>query len=122
MVERPPISPGDFFSNAAARETGLTDQFWFEAYTRWQDAIRSDPAPFVAMEEPCTIRLSYRHGDADVLVRMQPEGREFYSLRFTAFPAEEDTSAPRQIPRWYRDTESRDVLGEAVLLDANFPW
>ena len=31
MTERPPIGPADFFSDSAAREAGLTDEFWFRA-------------------------------------------------------------------------------------------
>ena len=121
MVEREPITSNDIFSNAAAREAGFTDQFWFAAYNGWLDAIKSSASPFIAMEEPHTVRLPYVHGHADVLVRTEPDGREFYSIRFTAFPAE-DAPTPRQISRWYFDDESRTALGEAVLLDANFRW
>ncbi|MYC33356.1 MAG: hypothetical protein F4X64_09285 [Chloroflexi bacterium] len=121
MAERKPISPDDFFSNAAAREAGFTDQFWFAAYNGWLDAINSSPSPFIALEEPHTVRLPYRHGNADVLVRTEPDGREYYSIRFTAFPAE-NAPTPRQISRWYFDDESRTALGEAALLDANFRW
>ena len=122
MLERPPISPSDFFSNAAARAAGFTDQFWFEAYHQWLEALRNDPSlPFAAFEDPYTLRLTYQHGDVDVLLRIQPEGHEHYAIRLTAFPAE-DTPTPRPIDRWYQYGETREVLGEAALLDANFPW
>ena len=122
MLDRAPISPSDFFSNAAARAAGFTDRFWFDAYTQWLEALNSDPDPtFALIDAPRTLRVPFRQGHADVLVRTQPEGHEFFSIRFTAFPAD-DQPAPRQIDRWYQDTESRPVLGEAVLLDSNFRW
>ncbi len=122
MLERPPISPSDFFSNAAAREIGLTDQFWFDAYAEWHVALNNDTAvSFDTIFDPRTFRIPFRGGNADVLVRVQPEGHEHYAIRLTAFPADASPT-PQQIPRWYWDTESRAVLGEAVLLDANFPW
>ena len=123
MLERPPISSGDFFSNAAAREIGFTDQFWFDVYAQWLEAIRNDPTMDmeVVLFGPRTFRMPFRDGAVDVLVRGQPDGREYYAIRFTAFPAA-DAVQPPQIERWYQDTETRAVLGEAVLLDVNFPW
>ncbi len=122
MVEREPIKADDFFSNAAGRETGFTDQFWFAAYTEWLKAIQSDPdATFDTIHDPRTFRLPYGDSYADVLVRTQPDGREYFSMRFTAFPAE-DAPIARQVSRWYFYDESRTPLGEAVLLDANFRW
>ena len=122
MVERKPISLDDIFSNDAARVAGFTDEFWFDAYNRWLEAIRNDPqGGFVAYESEHTFRMSYRHGDVDVLVRIEPEGREHPSLRFTAFPAE-NTPSPRPINRWYQYDETRATLGEAALLDVNNRW
>ena len=122
MLDRPPITPNDFFSNDAARATGFTDQFWFDAYTQWNEAIRNDlDVSFASIDAPRTLRMPFREGYADVLVRIQPEAHEHYAIRFTAFPADDETP-PRQVSRWYIDKENRPVLGEAVLLDANFHW
>ena len=122
MIERPPLSPSDFFCNAAAREAGLTEQFWFDAHTRWHEALHNDPKiSFDSIDTPRTIRMPFRDGHVDVLVRNQPDGGEYFAVRFTAFPADEEPT-PRQISRWYMDEESRSVMGEGVLLDANFNW
>ena len=122
MLERTPFTPNDIFSNAAARAAGFTDQFWFDAYQSWLEEIRNDPkGGFDAYEREHTLRMTYEHGDVDILVRIQPEGREHPSLRFTAFSAE-DTPRPRPINRWYQYDETRAVLGEAALLDVNHRW
>lgn len=119
MVARDPMSAAGVFSNAASREIGLTDQFRFAAYTEWLRTIQSDPDAAVDdIHDPCTFRLPYGDSHADVPVRTQPEGREYFSMRFTASPAD-DTPTPRQVSRWYFYDESRTRLGEAVLLDAN---
>lgn len=122
MVQRPPITPNHFFSNPAAREAGFTEQFWYQAYQLFLDEANRDPSPsldkfFIAR----TIRAPFRQHFVDVLVRMQPEPGEYSSLRFTAFPAGEEREV-RQVSRWYSSDETRPVLGEGVLLDANFPW
>ena len=122
MVERKPISLDDIFSNADARAAGFADEFWFDAYNLWLEAIRNDPqGGFVAYESEHTFRMSCQHGDVDVLVRIEPEGREHPSLRFPTFPAA-DTPAPRPINRWYQYDETRAALGEAALLDVNNRW
>ncbi len=122
MPERSPLALGDIFSNAAARAAGFTDQFWFDAYNRWLDEIRNDAqGGFDAYEREHTFRMPYEHGEVDVLVRIEPEGREHPSLRFTAFPAE-DTPTPRPINRWYQYYETRAVIGEAALLDVSNRW
>lgn len=122
MAPRPPITPNHFFSNPAAREAGFTEQFWYQAYQLFLDEENRDPNPsldkfFIAR----TIRAPFRQNFVDVLVCMQPEPGEYSSLRFTAFPAGEEQEV-RQVSRWYSSDETRPVLGESVLLDANFPW
>ena len=122
MLDRPPIAPSDFFSNAAAQAAGFTDEFWFDAFNQWTEALHNDAESFfIAIDSPRTFRMPFRDGYADVLVRNQPDGREYYAIRFTAFPAD-DEPTPRQIDRWYMYDESRPVLGEAILADVNFPW
>ncbi len=122
MTERSPLAPSDVFSNAAARAAGFTDQFWFDAYNRWLDEIRNAfQRGFDPYQREHTFRVPYQHGEVDVLVRIEPEGREYPSLRLTAFPAE-DTPTPRSINRWYQYSETRAVLGEAALLDVNNLW
>lgn len=113
------ITASDFFSTTAAREAGFTDEFWYDAYGLYLDALAQDKS--FDLETERTFRVSFGQGHVDVLVRGQPEPREFFSVRFTAFPAE-DTTEPRQIRRWYTDDETRPVLGEAALLDSNFRW
>ena len=54
-----------------------------------------------------------------MLVRNQPDAREYQELRFTAFAVGEDG---QQIPRWYWHTEDRTVLGEAILVDYVNRW
>ena len=66
-----------------------------------------------------TIRRSLGGEQIDVLVRNQPDAREYQQMRFTAFPAGEDG---QQIPRWYWHIEERAVLGEAVLVDYANRW
>ena len=122
MVQRPPITPNHFFSDHAAREAGFTEQFWYQAYQLFLDEENRDPNPsldkfFIAR----TIRAPFRQDFVDVLVRMQPEPGEYSSLRFTVFPAGNEPEV-RQVSRWYSSNETRPVLGEGVLLDANFPW
>ena len=80
-------------------------------------------------EDPCrssdvfdidrTIRRPLGDEQIDVLVRNQPEAREFQQLRFTAFLTVEDG---HEIPRWYWHDEDRAVLGEAVLVDYANRW
>ena len=122
MVQRPAITPGHFFSNPAAREAGLTEQFWYQAYQLYLDEVNRDPSPSLDkffIER--TIQAPFGQNFVDVLVRMQPEANEYCSLRFTVFPAGEEPEV-RQVSRWYFSDETRPVLGEGVLLDANSPW
>ena len=122
MTQATTLSPSDIFTNSTARAAELTDEFWFDAYHRWQDAVQNSPESFFrALDDPHTFRMPFPNGHADVLVRTQPEGREYYSIRMTAFPAD-DRNPPTQVERWHQDTETRPTLGEAVILDANLRW
>lgn len=122
MVERPAITPDSFFSNDLARTNGFTNEFWAAAYDQWRQAIANEgDTGFDNINAPRTLRMPFHEGYADVLIRYQPDMNEYSSIRFTAFPSD-DQPTPRQIDAWYWDTESRQVIGEAVLLDANFSW
>ena len=122
MITRPERSPISIFSNAAAREYGFTDQFWYEVYELYSKARADDPCKsFDMFDIERTIRRPFGGQRVDVLVRSHPDAREFQQLRFTAFPADTDGGA-REIPRWYLDSGDRPVLGEAVLLDYSYSW
>lgn len=122
MTERPPITAAAFFTSSASREAGLTDEFWFRAYTLYKEELNSVAgASFDIFEMARTVRVPFDRGHADVLVRSQPEPREARILRFTAFAAGDEAEV-RQVDRLYWLDEDRPVLGEAVLPDDNIRW
>ena len=67
--------------------------------------------------------MPFRQGYFDVMIRAQPDAREYVVMRFTAFPADGEGEAEvHQIgPSYFRD-ENRPVLGEVALLDENARW
>ena len=130
MGQETRITPADFFWNAAAQEAGFSGQFWLDAYNRYRDAVQRDlsqssDVSFDAWEVERTVRVPFESGHFDVLVRMQPDGREFCALRFTVFPPS-DGPDPRQMKRWYfygdEEKETPPILGECVLLDYMHRW
>ena len=126
MIRQMRITPDDFFWNAAAQAAGFFGPFWLEAYHRYLDAVQRDPCPSAdKWDVERTVRVPLRHGHVDVLVRTQPEGREYCVLRFTVFPASEEPE-PRQLDRWYwygeDETETLPILGEGALLDERNRW
>ena len=122
MTERPPIGPADFFSDSAARGAGLTDEFWFRAYTLYMEEVSSDrSASFDWYEIERTVRVPFGQDHSDVLVRSQPEPREERILRLTAFAAAGGDEV-LQLSRLYWLDEDRPVLGEALLPDAGMRW
>ena len=124
MPKAEPVTNCDFFINAAALEAGLTQQFWHQAYLQFLRDAESDTttAGFEMYDIARIVRISFHQKHIDVLVRCQPEPREYRIIRLTAFPAGDERQAP-QLPRSYRHLgESRTVLGEAALLDAGQRW
>ena len=122
MTTSPEIPSNSFFSNAAAREYGFTDEFWVEVCELYDKALAEDPSKSLAVLEIArTIRREFGGQPVDVLVRSHPDAREFQQLRFTAFLGDANEDAP-EIPRWYMDSDDRTVLGEAVLLDSPYRW
>ena len=124
MPKAEPVTNCDFFTNTAALEAGLTQQFWYQAYLKFLEDTESDTTTpgFEMYDIARTVRIQFHHKHIDVLVRCQPEPREHRIIRLTAFPAGDERRAP-QLSRWYRHLgESRTVLGEAVLLDAGQRW
>jgi hypothetical protein len=126
MAQETHITPADFFWNAAAQEAGFSGQFWLDAYNRYLDAVQRDPSQsFDKWEVERTFRVPFESGHVDVLVRMQPDGREHCALRFTVFPAG-DGPDPRQLDRWYfygdEEKETPPILGEGALLDYMNRW
>ena len=114
-------TPSDFLVNSAAREAGLSNDFWHQAYTLFRREADKEMTPD-AYERERTFRVPSKGGPVDVLVRCQPEPRETMILRFTAFPAGPGAQV-RQLSGFYRlDGESRPVLGEAALLDVRHSW
>ena len=125
MVNRQTITSQDFFSNAAARNAGFTEQFWYQAYQLYRDeaARNPDPALDIKYTRPRSIRMPFKGGYVDVIVRAQPESREYVIMRFTAFPADgEDGPNADRIGWWYVHNEQRPVLGEGAFLDENARW
>ena len=125
MVNRHTKTSQDFFSNAAARDAGFTEQFWYQAYQLYLDEAAQDPDPAwdIKLTRPRSIRMPFRAGYVDVIVRAQPESREWVIMRFTAFPADgEDGPDAGQSGWWYPHDEKRSPLGEGALLDTNMRW
>ena len=117
----PEPTPSDFLVNAAAREAGLSNDVWHQAYILFKREADKEMT-FDAYERERTFRVPSKGGTVDVLVRCQPEPRETLILRFTAFPAGPEAEV-HQLSGFYRlDGESRPVLGEAALLDARHSW
>ena len=72
------MSPNSIFSNAAAREYGFTNEFWYEAYELYEKGLANDPCKSLdvfAIER--TIRLPLADQEIDVLVRSHSDAREF---------------------------------------------
>ena len=110
MMTRPERSPSSVFSNPAAREYGFIDEFWYEVYELYAEALANDPCKsFDVFDIERTIRRTFKGRQIDVLARSHPDAREFQQLRFTAFPAG-NGEGDRQIPRWYWYEEDRPVL------------
>ncbi len=89
MPKAESVTRHDFFINAAARETGLTHQFWYQAYLRFlRDAESASSTPgFEMYDNARIVRIPFHHKHIDVLVRCQPEPREYRIIRPTALPA-----------------------------------
>ncbi len=126
------ITPDDFFCNSAHRgrihRPILVPGLPFQAYLAYLDAVTADPSHSMKkFDYERTLRLPFREGYVDVLIRVHPEPREYRIVRFTAFPAS-DGPESRQIERWYwqryggDEKEDRSVLGEGALLDESHRW
>ena len=125
MVHRQTLTSQDFFSNAAARDAGFTEQFWFQTYRIYLDEAARDPDPALDTKytRPRSIRMPFKGGLVDVIVRAQPDSREYVIMRFTAFPADgEDGPDAGLSGWWYVYNEKRPALGEGALLDENGRW
>ena len=128
MTESHSKTPSSFLSNAAARAHGFTDEFWLDVYNRYHEEVANDPdVSFDRFERARTIRVPFQYGSVDVLIRFQPRPYEYWVMRFTAFPVAKGDEF-REIPRWYRNDGSHEVLGEASSLQRHFvsrnvrPW
>ena len=113
MTTGPERSPGAIFSNSAARKYGSTYEFWWDVYVLYEKALADDPCQSLdAFDIERTIHRQFGGRLIDVLVRNQPDAREYQQLRFTAF-AEDADEGVREIPWWYWRSDDRPVLGEA---------
>ena len=124
MPETESVTRYDFFVNAAALEAGLTQKFWYQAYLQFlEDAENDTSTPGFEMYDIArTVRIPFHQKQIDVLVRCQPEPREYRIIRLTAFSVGYERQTP-QLSRWYRRlAESRTVVGEAALLDVGQRW
>lgn len=122
MTESQSTTPDSFVTNAAARAYGFTDEFWLEVYTRYEEALLDDPDNYLnKIERSRTIRMPFREGSVDVLVRCQPRPYEELIMRFTAFPVARGDEF-KEISRSYWYDGPREVLGEAAPLDASNRW
>ncbi len=114
----------DFFINDGARNTGLTRQFWHQAYLRFlKEADGDTSVPVFDRYNIARItRVTFGPGRFDVFVRCQPDPREHRIYRLTAFATGGDRR-PLEVSGAYDQLrEDRAVLGEAVLLDRNRRW
>ena len=124
MPKAEPVTRCDFFINADAREAGLTRQFWYQAYLQFLKDTESDTtAPGFEMYDIArTVRIPFHQKHIDVLVRCQPDPREYRIYRLTAFAAGDDRQ-PLDVSGAYEQLlEGRAVLGEAALLDSGRRW
>ena len=103
MPKAEPVTRYDFFINNAAREAGLTHQFWDEAYLQFlKDAENDTSTPeFERYDIDRTVRIPFHQKQIDVLVRCQPEAGEYRKIRLTAFSIGDERQTP-QLSRWYR--------------------
>ena len=80
----------DFFISDSAREAGLTQRFWHQAYLMFiklAEVNTSVPA-FDIYDIARIVRVPFGQGYLNVLVRCQPDPREHRIYRLTAFAAD----------------------------------
>ena len=124
MPKTEPETRYDFFSNAAALEAGFTHRFWRQAYLQFQREAESDTSipEFIRYDVARTVQIPFRQEHIDVLVRCQPDPREYRIFRFTAFPAEDERQTLQVSGACRHLGEDRAILGEAALLDTGRRW
>ena len=114
----------DFFINDSAREAGLTQRFWNQAYLMFLKEAEGDTSVpvFDRYDIARTIRVPFGQGYLNVLVRCQPDPREYRIYRLTAF-ATGGERQPLEVSEAYDQLrEDRAALVEAVLLGSNRRW
>ena len=124
MPETESATRHDFFINDGAREAGLTQRFWHQAYLQFLKDTESDTTTpgFEMYDIARTIRVPFGQRHFEVLVRCQPDPREYRIYRLTAFTAGDDRQ-PLDVSGAYEQLlEGRAVLGEAALLDSGRRW
>ncbi len=87
----------DFFFSDGAREAGLTQRFWHQAYLMFiklAEESTSMPA-FDIYDIARIVRVRFGQGHLNVLVRCQPDPREYRIYRLTAFASKNATNWPR---------------------------
>ncbi len=109
----------DIFTNSTARDAGFDEAFWLQAFDGFQEAINRQPGGFLNnFDSPYTVRVPFRQGEVDVIVRVNDRPADTVILRFTAFQTE--SSQDDRLDERYERTRPRRP--EAALLDYNSPW
>ncbi len=119
-----PESNHDFFISDGAREAGLTQRFWHQAYLMFIKAAEEDTSmpAFVIYDIARIVRVPFGQGYLNVLVRCQPDPREHRIYRLTAFAAGAERQPLDAKTAYQQLREGRAMLGEAALMDRGRRW
>ena len=114
----------DFFISDSAREAGLTQRFWHQAYLMFiKEAERNQSVPaFEIYDIARIVRVPFGQGYLNVLVRCQPDPREHRIYRLTAFAAGGERQPLDVNTAFQQLREGRAILGEAALMDRGRRW
>ena len=118
------IARHDFFISDSAREAGLTQSFWHQAYMMFiKEAEENTSLPaFGIYEIARVVRIPFGPGYLNVLVRCQPDPREHRIYRLTTFAADVERQPLDVNTAFEQLLEGRAMLGEAVLMDRGRRW
>ena len=79
MPKTESVTRYEFFINDDAHETGLTRQFWYQAYLQFLEDAENDTSmsEFERYDISRTVRIPFHQKQIDVLVRCQTEPSEY---------------------------------------------
>ena len=114
----------DFFLSDGAREAGLTQRFWHQAFLMFiKEAEENTSMPsFEIYDIARIVRVPFGQGYLNVLVRCQPDPREHRIYRLTAFAAGGERQPLDVNTAFQQLREGRAMLGEAALMDRGRRW